>query len=122
ADDLEMFGLWPGTFVDVIESGWLARFLDEITMLDGVEVVPVGEAVRDTPPAGRAYIADGSYPEMLEWSLPVEAHRRFVQARDSIPEGDPHGVLPFMRAGTYRQFLAKYPEINHLHKHMLDVS
>src|SRR5439155_17676537 len=31
-------------------------------------------------------------------------------------------VRPMVRTGTYFQFLAKYPEANHLHKRMLDVS
>ncbi len=122
ADDIEKFGLWPGTFEDVIESGWLASFFDGVSALDGVEFTPLGEAVEATPTAGRIYIPDGSYPEMLEWSLPPEAHGRFEAARTSIAEGDPDGLKPFLRAGQFRQFLAKYPEVNHLHKRMLDVS
>ncbi|MPZ97806.1 MAG: DUF1926 domain-containing protein [Dehalococcoidia bacterium] len=124
ADDIEKFGMWPGTYRDVIRRGWLARFFDALTALgDDVEVVPLGEAAEAVPSAGRVYIPDGTYPEMLEWSLPPAGQRAFREARETLER---RGLLgrtsPFLRVGTYLQFLAKYPEVNHLHKRVLDVS
>ncbi|MEX2372272.1 MAG: alpha-amylase/4-alpha-glucanotransferase domain-containing protein, partial [Dehalococcoidia bacterium] len=126
ADDIEKFGMWPGTFEDIIHGGWLAAFFDGLVDLDAageVRVLPLGEAVEGVPDGGRVYVPDGSYPEMLEWSLPPAGQRALRAARDAAEEA---GVLaqvsPFMRAGQYLQFLAKYPEVDHLHKRMLDVS
>ena len=124
ADDLEKFGLWPGTHRDVIRGRWLARFFD--ALLDAaaaVNMVPVGEAARSLPPQHRVYVPDGSYAEMLEWSLPAAAQRRFRDVQSALDEA---GLLevtrPFLRTGAYLQFLARYPEVNQLHKRMLDVS
>ncbi len=123
ADDIEKFGMWPGTYEGVIESGWLAQFLNAVLDLPDVEVAPVGEAARATEPGGRVYLPDGSYPEMLEWSLPAAAQRQFREARAAIEEaGLTERAGRFLRAGNYLQFLAKYPEANHLQKRVADVS
>jgi hypothetical protein len=126
ADDIEKFGLWPGTHKTVFEDGWLRGCFDALTDMAGrgeVDVTPLGEAVRAVPARRRVYVPDGSYPEMLGWTLPAEAQRRQRALRANLEaEGTWEQARPFLRAGTYLQFLAKYPEVNHLHKRMLDVS
>ncbi len=124
ADDLEKFGVWPGTYRTVYEQGWLSRFFAGLERMgDEVEVVPLGEAVRETAPAGLTYLPDASYPEMLEWSLTVDAHRRLADAREAAEAaGTWEALRPFVRPGAYRLFLAKYPEVNYLHKRVLDLS
>ncbi|MEZ4552591.1 MAG: alpha-amylase/4-alpha-glucanotransferase domain-containing protein [Dehalococcoidia bacterium] len=123
ADDIEKFGMWPGTFDAVYRRGWLRDFFEGLTALSEVETAPLGEAVAVLPPGPRVYLPDGSYPEMLRWSLPPEGQRR---ARASQAHLETNGlweeVRPQLRSGTYFQFLAKYPESNHIHKRMLDVS
>lgn len=123
-DDTEKFGMWPGTYRSVIRSGWLAQFFDGLLALpDDIDVVPLGEAVERSQVAGRVYIPDGSYPEMLEWTLTAAAQRSLSQIRGALSEvGLLDTVNPHMRSGLYFQFLAKYPEVNLLHKRMLDVS
>lgn len=123
-DDTEKFGMWPGTHRSVIRSGWLAKFFDGLLALpDDIDVVPLGEAVERSPIAGRVYIPDGSYPEMLEWTLTAPAQRSLSQIRGALSEvGLLETLNPYLRSGLYFQFLAKYLEINHLHKRMLDVS
>lgn len=123
-DDTEKFGMWPGTHRSVIRNGWLAKFFDGLLALPGdIDVVPLGEAIERSPLAGRIYIPDGSYPEMLEWALTASAQRSLSQIRGALSEvGLLDTLSPYMRSGLYYLFLAKYPEINHLHKRMLDVS
>ncbi len=123
-DDMEKFGMWPGTYRSVIQGGWLRRFYRELAKLgDAVELVPLGEAVAATPPVDRVYLPDGSYPEMLAWSLPPGRQRELARVQERLRRARLlEATAPFMRSGVYFQFLAKYPEANHLHKRMLDVS
>ena len=124
ADDIEKLGLWPGTFETVHTNGWLRRFLHGLDALDSVEVVPLGEALAALrKPSRRVYPPDGSYPEMLRWSLPREAQLRWNEVREDLERAEVWDeAQPFMRAGAYSQYLAKYPEVNWFHKRMLDVS
>jgi hypothetical protein len=126
ADDVEKFGLWPGTYQTVYDGGWLRECFEQLTGLAdsrGIDIVPLGEAVRAVPARRRVYLPDGSYPEMLGWSLPPPAQAKQRALRAELEAaGTWQEARPFLRAGTYLQFLAKYPEVNHLHKRMLDVS
>lgn len=123
ADDVEKFGMWPGTFESVHRRGWLRTFFEGLTALSDVETAPLGEAVAALPPGPRVYLPDGSYPEMLRWSLPPQGQRRAHATQEHLERAGLWGeVRPQLRAGTYFQFLAKYPESNHIHKRMLDLS
>lgn len=123
ADDIEKLGLWPGTFESVHRRGWLRQFFEALSNLGEVETAPLGEATAALPPGPRVYLPDGSYPEMLRWSLPPAAQRRAVASQQRLERANLWDeVRPQLRSGTYFQFLAKYPESNHLHKRMLDVS
>jgi 4-alpha-glucanotransferase len=64
------------------------------------------------------YLPGGTYPEMAEWSVDPAVARRFAQARNSLK--DDLGSL--VVTPPWRNFLAKYPEANALHKRMLIVS
>ncbi|MBI3990727.1 MAG: DUF1926 domain-containing protein [Candidatus Omnitrophica bacterium] len=94
SDDGEKFGVWPETRKWVYDKGWLEKFF---TMLeengDWIEIVTFSEYLDRFPPNGMAYLPCASYREMLEWS-----------------------------GGFFRNFLARYPESNHMHKRMLNVS
>ena len=79
-----------------------------------------GEAVDRSSPLGRADLPDASYVEMMEWALPTKARLRLQSIKaefQSRPD-----VLRFLRGGTWRGFLTKYPESNLMHKKMLHVS
>jgi alpha-amylase len=60
---------------------------------------------------------------MTEWSLPAAAGREFRHALEEI-EGLPSGerIHRFIRGGMWRNFLAKYPESNQIHKLVNEVS
>lgn len=94
ADDLEKFGLWPGTHRWVYEEGWLERLCRALEAArDWLTTATFSQVLDTQPPQGRVYVPCASYPEMLEWS-----------------------------GGHVRNFLVKYPEANAMHKKMLWVS
>ncbi len=120
-DDLEKFGVWPGTFKHCYEHGWLERFFSALEQSsEWLAISTPGDAIASHRPLGRADLPTASYTEMMEWSLPTPARKRYhdlVQEFSSRP-----AALPFLRGGTWRGFFTKYPESNLLHKKMLHVS
>ena len=120
-DDLEKFGVWPGTHDHCYRDGWLERFFSALEQCsDWLEVSAPGDAVASREPMGRADLPSTSYAEMTEWSLPTSArsvYHGLVEEFSSRPD-----VLPFLRGGTWRGFFSKYPESNLLHQKMLCVS
>jgi alpha-amylase len=76
-------------------------------------------AIREKP-LGRIYLSCSSYMEMDEWSLPTEAmveYGKVVERLKGSPEGKP--IRRFIKGGFWRNFFAKYPESNDLHKRVL---
>ena len=121
ADDGEKFGIWPYTFHSVYEEGWLEHFFQLIgEHLDWIEPMFLGTYASREKPLGRIYLSCSSYMEMDEWSLPTEAmveYRKIVERLKESPEGKP--IRRFIKGGFWRNFFAKYPESNDLHKRML---
>ena len=73
------------------------------------------------PPLGRVYIPTASYGEMDGWALPVDEQPVFNRLMDhaasrNLPD------MRFLRGALWRNFQARYREINDLHKQMLRVS
>ena len=126
ADDGEKFGVWPGTFDHVYGEGWLEEFfrkLDENK--NWLKMMHPSEALRTAPPVGRIYIPNGSYAEMTQWALPTaKANQSYETFLHDLNEDKEkwEKYLPFVRGGYWRNFFVKYPEVNHLHKHMLRTS
>ncbi len=124
ADDGEKFGIWPKTFKHVYEDGWLDAFCrllqDNRTWINSVHLGTVVDAL---PPQGRIYLPTASYSEMMKWALNPTAFtklERFEQnLKDSKADED---NMMFVRGGFWRNFLAKYPEANHMHKKMIRVA
>ena len=121
ADDGEKFGFWPYTYHSVYEEGWLERFFELIGKnLDWIEPMPLGAYAIREKPLGRIYLSCSSYMEMDEWSLPTEAmveYGKVVERFKGGPEGEK--VRRFIKGGFWRNFFAKYPESNDLHKRVL---
>ena len=120
-DDLEKFGVWPGTYEHCYTNGWLERFFVMLEQsADWLAIPTPSDAVSSRPPFGRAELPTASYTEMMEWSLPTPARNRYhdlVEEFSTRPD-----ALPFLRGGTWRGFFSKYAESNLLHKKMLHVS
>jgi 4-alpha-glucanotransferase len=120
-DDLEKFGVWPGTFKLCYQDHWLESFFSALEQNgEWLEMSTPGEAVASHAPLGRADLPTASYTEMMEWSLPTVARNRYHSLiTEFANRGD---ALPFLRGGIWRSFFSKYPESNLLHKKMLHVS
>ncbi|NWF93985.1 MAG: DUF1926 domain-containing protein [Syntrophaceae bacterium] len=121
ADDGEKFGIWPGTYRSVYEEGWLERLFRAIgDHLDWIEPMSLETYITDHRPLGRIYLPCSSYMEMDEWSLPTEAmveYGKVIGRLKASPEGEP--IRRFIKGGFWRNFFAKYPESNDLHKRVL---
>ena len=120
-DDMEKFGVWPGTAKHCYEDGWLEDFFTALEQNSSwLRVSTPGEYLRDHAPLGRADLPTASYSEMMEWVLPTRVRQRYhavQQEFNARPE-----VLSFLRGGSWRGFFRKYPESNLLNKKMLRVS
>jgi len=124
ADDGEKFGVWPYTFHSVYEEGWLERFFQMIgENLDWLEPLPLGRYLQLHKPLGRIYLPCSSYMEMDEWSLPTEAMIGYGKALQRLKEcREGEEIRRFLKGGFWRNFFAKYPESNDLHKRVLSLS
>jgi alpha-amylase len=117
-DDMEKFGVWPGTFEHCYGNYWLEDFLTALeSNSDWLTVTPPGEYVESRAPLGRADLPTASYPEMTEWALPTSVRQRFHAVQQEF-SGRPE-VAAFLRGGSWRGFFRKYAEANLLHKKML---
>ncbi|MCK9420032.1 MAG: DUF1926 domain-containing protein [Nitrospirae bacterium] len=124
ADDGEKFGVWPGTYHSVYEEGWLERFFTLLEQnSDWLETTTFSEYLTKEPTLGRIYLPTASYMEMGEWSLPTRAMKEYDDALAKAKASpDFAGLRAFIKGGFWRNFLAKYPESNHMHKRMMMVS
>jgi hypothetical protein len=120
-DDMEKFGVWPGTYKHCYTDGWLNEFFTALEKnSDWLKVTAPGEYLVSHAPLGRADLPTASYTEMMEWVLPTRVRQRYhavLKEFSARPE-----VLSFFRGGSWRGFFRKYPESNLLHKKMLHVS
>lgn len=132
ADDGEKFGVWPRTFEHVYGNGteehpgWLEEFFRKLSENSSwITMLPPGEALKHVAPRGRIYLPNASYAEMMQWSLPTaEANQLYEDFLHALDEDKQRWerYRSFVRGGYWRNFFAKYPEANHLHKHMLRTS
>ena len=123
-DDGEKFGLWPGTYEWVIETGWLNRFFASITdNREWLKTILPGEFATSSSPLGRIYLPQASYEEMTEWALPPEQGQALEEIISSLKDqGRWDEWRPFVRGGVWDNFLVKYDEANRMHKKMLFLS
>jgi alpha-amylase len=116
-DDGEKFGMWPGTYDHVYVGGWLRRFFQTLTDADDVVTLTVGEAASSLQPRECVCLPACSYSEMEEWSLAASRQKAFADLYEKTSPED----RSFLSGGTFRNFLARYPEANRMHKRMLFV-
>ena len=123
-DDVEKFGLWPGTHEWVLEKGWLETFFSSLESNTGwLQTSLPRDYVSSTPPMGRIYLPQASYEEMTEWALPAERSYNLEKIIASLKnEGRWEEWRPFVRGGIWDNFLVKYEESNRMHKKMYFLS
>jgi len=121
-DDGEKFGLWPHTYDWVYKKEWLKNFFSLLEKSsDWVETLTFSQALKNFSPEGIIYLPTASYDEMAEWALLPQAYRLFKEAKSDIDKKGSE-YLPFLRGGFFRNFFHKYPDINYMHKRMLNIS
>jgi hypothetical protein len=122
-DDGEKFGSWPGTYEHCWGQGqWVERCFAAIEAnADWLTTVRPADWIGSQPPLGRIYIPAASYLEMTEWALPPDEQNVFVDLIEAARELD-RPEARFLQGGLWRNFQARYREINDLHKQMLRVS
>jgi len=123
-DDGEKFGAWHDTYKDVYEKGWLKKFLQILEKNSSwVKTWRISDYLRENTSNGLIYIPNVSYEEMNEWSLPFEAGEALISLKRYLKKNNllrKYNI--FLRTGIWKNFLIKYPEINHIHKRVLLVS
>ena len=120
-DDMEKFGVWPGTYEHCYKGGWLADFFAALEKNSGwLQVSTPGDYLGTHAPLGRADLPTASYTEMMEWALPTRVRQRYHEVLKEFSERPE--ILSFLHGGSWRGFFRKYAESNLLHKKMLRVS
>jgi alpha-amylase len=125
ADDGEKFGVWPGTYERCFgKRRWLERFFRLLEKnRDWLRTTTFKDYYTSHPPRGRVYLPTVSYFEMSEWTLPAEQGSAFA---DLVHEYEHRKVIekyrPFLRGGTWRNFLSLYEESNWMLKRTSQVS
>lgn len=123
ADDGEKFGVWPKTYDTVYTNGWLESFCKMVEENAWIRMLHLSDVVDTFPPQGRIYLPTASYSEMLKWALNPTAFLQLENFERELRErhhDEEH--MMFVRGGYWRNFLAKYPESNHMHKKMLRIA
>ncbi|MBI4295051.1 MAG: DUF1926 domain-containing protein [Chloroflexi bacterium] len=121
-DDGEKFGVWPKTYAHCWEQGWMEEFFQALEQnRDWLKLISLGEYAAGFPSLGRVYLPTAAYAEMMEWALPWSAQLELSLLRQEMEAAGRQDVLKYIRGGFWRNFLAKYPEINNMHKKMLRV-
>jgi 4-alpha-glucanotransferase len=120
-DDMEKFGVWPGTFEHCYVDGWLEEFFSALEEnASWLKTITPGDYIASQAPLGRADLPSASYAEMMEWVLPTTTRLRYYALQKEFAARP--DLLSFMHGGSWRSFFRKYPESNLLHKKMLRVS
>ena len=121
-DDGEKFGIWPETHRLCWEDKWVEDFFAALEKnSEWLVTIKLGDYASAYQPAGRIYLPCASYDEMLEWSLPPETSIEYTGLKRSLAEQGQQKLLRYMNSGYWRNFMARYPEINRMHKKMLMV-
>jgi alpha-amylase len=88
-----------------------------------VHLLTFHEYMEKFPPQGRIYLPASSYEEMMAWALPSVPAIAYGDLVAELKAGGRFEKFrPFLRGGSWENFLVKYPESNLMHKKMLDVS
>ncbi len=124
ADDGEKFGVWPNTYKHVYQDRWLEEFFSALEEnSDWIKIVHFSEVLEKIKPIGRVYLQNASYSEMLHWALPAELFLKYEEFESKLRAAKLFDSYEeFVRGGYWRNFLAKYPESNNIHKKMIRLS
>ncbi len=122
-DDIEKFGIWPETYEWVYEKGWLSQFIERVLASEKITTLHFAEYRERARTHGIIYLPTTSYVEMNEWTLPAAAAHTYADLVDREKRSGCHDASKaFVRGGIWKNFVARYPEANWMHKRMLGLS
>ena len=122
-DDGEKFGLWPGTFDWVYNKGWLDNFFRQLSdNISSISTITASSAKDRFSSGGLIYLPTASYEEMGEWVLTPESFSCYEELKNYIGKSGKSEYKYFLRGGVFRNFYAKYPRLNFMHKKMIFLS
>jgi alpha-amylase/alpha-mannosidase (GH57 family) len=122
-DDIEKFGIWPETYEWVYEKGWLRQFIERVLASQKIVTQTFGEYRVRARTRGIVYLPTTSYIEMNEWTLPASAAHAYADLVEREKRNGSYGASKaFVRGGIWKNFVARYPEANWMHKRMLALS
>ena len=107
-DDIEKFGLWPGTFSWVYKKGWLKEFIEKSIKYSE----HFSDFYENNSPIATAFIENLSYEEMTEWCLDAEDIVKLKQDKKRCKS-------IFVKGSIWKRFFYKYTESFYLHQRML---
>lgn len=122
-DDGEKFGVWPKTYEWVYEKGWIDRFFEKFLSNKQIEFKHFYQFVDENKPLGLAYLPLTSYKEMGEWSLFADKFTQMEKFLSFLKKTEFSDVVDlFVKGAHWKNFFVKYPESNHIHKRLLNIS
>ncbi|RLI31976.1 hypothetical protein DRO51_02825 [Candidatus Bathyarchaeota archaeon] len=126
--DAEKFGEWffgeKATYDVCYLEGWLDRWFFLLEDKKWISLLTPSEYLKNFGVSGLIYLPTESYTRMSIWALPTKTRIEFNLLEDwckTLDEEISKRVLRFLRGGFWRNYLAKYPESNNMHKKMLYV-
>jgi alpha-amylase len=122
-DDGEKFGAWPGTYeLCWSREQWVEECFNALEKNSHwLSTVTPSRWMAEHAPVGRIYVPTASYIEMTEWALPVDEAPVFHDLIHEATETEAP-QMRFLRGAMWRNFQARYREINDMHKQMLRAS
>lgn len=122
-DDIEKFGVWPETHEWVYDKRWLRDFVERVLASPIVRPAHYAQFHATARTNGIVYLPTTSYIEMNEWTLPAKAASGYADlVRQERDAGRYDARKGFIRGGSWRNFLSRYPEANWMHKRVLAAS
>ena len=123
-DDGEKFGLWPHTYDHCWGDGnWIEQFFTALEVNSNwLKTTLPGEYASKYGALGQVFVTAASYDEMTEWALPAKMSAGIIRIKEELHHHKRSDILQFVKGGLWRGFIAKYAEVNQMHKKALSVS
>ncbi|TFE69066.1 alpha-amlyase [Methylacidiphilum sp. Yel] len=122
AQNGELYGFWPDTREQIYHRGRLEDWLQYLENNSSwIQTRLPSEFIDGCWPI--ITLPSGGRKELQPFCLPHKATLDYISALNDLKvRFDADRFLKFFRGGHWLTFLSKYPEANHIHKRMLQVS
>lgn len=102
---------------NAFRSGWFEKFFDALGKEnDWLEPSTLSSAIASHLSIHCAYLPSSSSKRLAKWTMPPDLARVLENAQIDVK------LEPFVRGGSWRAFLTKYPEADHLARRAARVS